>query len=383
MNMKTAPFVFFLILHIFFSLVYYKAPGQDIKEVKTLSINEKAPDFHLRGTDDKMHSLNDFNQYEILVIIFTCNHCPTAQAYEDKIKSFVKEYEPRGVGFIAIMPNSSNALSLAEMCYSDLGDDFTDMKIRGSDKDFNFPYLYDGLDQKVSIQYGPVATPHVFVFDKNRKLKYSGRIDDTENPYVKPVIEDLKNCLNSLLNKQPVQVETTKTFGCSIKWAWKDHWKNQLIEDWSKEPVNLDTIDSLSITSVLANKTKNLILINVWATWCGPCIIEFPELININRMYRVRNFEMITISADRFTARNKVLDFLVKNQASCKNYIFEQDDKYKLIEAVDKEWQGALPYSLLIAPGGNIIFKEVDAIDPIVLKKRIINYLGRYSADDH
>ena len=132
----------------------------------------------------------------------------------------------------------------------------------------------------------------------------------------------------------------------------------------------------------MANNSGNLLLINVWATWCGPCVIEFPELININRMYRGRSFEMITISADKLSRKNKVLEFLVKNQSSCKNFIFNLDDKYKLIEALDKDWQGSLPYTILIAPGGNVIFREPDAIDPFKLKKQIVNYLGRYYADD-
>ena len=202
-------------LILLFVLVHtsYVSLAQEEKEVKSLAINEKAPDFSLQGIDNKMYSQNDFRQYKILTIIFTCNHCPTAQAYEEKIKTLVNDYEPKGVGFVAIMPNSSQALSLAELGYSDLGDELKDMKIRAKEKGFNFPYLYDGLDQKVSIQYGPAVTPHVFVFDKERRLKYSGRIDDTENPYIKPVTEDLRNSLNALLNNQPVPVETTKTFG--------------------------------------------------------------------------------------------------------------------------------------------------------------------------
>jgi thiol-disulfide isomerase/thioredoxin len=363
-------------------LTSYVSYAQEEKEVKSLAINEIAPDFRLLGVDNKIYSLSDFRQYKILTIIFTCNHCPTAQAYEEKIKTIVKDYEPKGVGFVAIMPNSAQALSLAELGYSDLGDELNDMKIRAKEKGFNFPYLYDGSDQKVSLQYGPVVTPHVFVFDKDRRLKYSGRIDDTENPYIMPVTEDLKNSLNALLNNKPVLIETTKTFGCSIKWSWKNQWKNQLIENWAKEAVNLDTINYQDIKLLMANNSENLRLINVWATWCAPCVIEFPELININRMYGGRNFEMITISADILSRKNKVLEFLVKNQSSSKNFIFNLDDKYKLIEALDNNWQGSLPYTILVAPGGNIIFSEPDAIDPYKLKKQIVNYLGRYYADD-
>jgi thiol-disulfide isomerase/thioredoxin len=356
--------------------------AQENIDVKTLEIGEPAPDFNLPGVDDKNYSLKDFNQYPYLVILFTCNHCPTAQAYEDKIITLVNDYRKSGVGFVGIMPNSAKALSLAELGYSDMGDDLSDMKIRSKEKGFNFPYLFDGADQKVSIRFGPIATPHVFVFDKDRKLRYSGRIDDTENPYIPPVTEDLKIALNALLQQKPVPVEKTKTFGCSIKWAWKDHWKNELINEWAKEPVTIDSINSEGIRSLITGNTKNLRLINVWATWCGPCVVEFPELIKINRMYRGRDFELVTISADKPGKKDKVLEFLNKNQASSKNYIFSSNDKYALIEAVDKDWQGSLPYTILVAPEGKIIFRVPEAFDPLILKKQIVHFLGRYYADD-
>lgn len=103
-----------------------------------------------------------------------------------------------------------------------------------------------------------------------------------------------------------------------------------------------------------------------------------PELIEINRMYRNREFEMITISADAPKIEEKVLAFLKKQEASCKNYLFDSEDKYALIEAIDKEWPGALPYTLLIKPGGEVIYRHLGAIDPLEVKKAIVGHLGRY-----
>ena len=373
--------IFTPIIILCLPLLKMNSDAQD-RGVPTLEIGSRAPDFNLRGVDDKYYTLQDFNNYPILVILFTCNHCPTAQAYEKKIMDYVNTYRPKGVGFVAIMPNSSQALSLAELGYSDMGDSFDEMKIRARELGFNFPYLYDGDDQKVSIQYGPVATPHVFIFDKERKLRYTGRIDDTENPYIQPGTEDMKNALDALLENRILSVEKTKTFGCSLKWAWKDHWKNQLIADWAKEPVKLDTIGVTGLDSLLNNNSGNLRLINIWATWCGPCVIEFPELATINRMYRGRDFELITISADKPAKKGKVIEFLGKNQASFKNYLYSSEDKYKMIDAVDKDWQGSLPYTVLVAPGGKVIYRVAEAFDPLTLKKQIVGYLGRYYADD-
>jgi len=352
------------------------------RNVETLKIGQKAPEFSLVGVDDKTYTLADFNEYNILVILFTCNHCPTAQAYEDKFMTMVDQYRDRGVGFVGISPNSPAALSLSELGYSDMGDDFEDMKIRARDKKYNFPYLYDGDTQEASIKYGPVATPHVFIFDKERKLTYCGRIDDTENPYIDPKEENMKDALDAMLAGQSVQVTTTKTFGCSVKWAWKDTWKKKLIVDWANEPVTLNEIDAEGIRNEIRNSGDKLKLVNIWATWCGPCVIEFPEFVTIDRMYRGRDFEFISISGDKLNNKEKALNFLTKKEASNTNYIFKGENSYDLIEAVDKDWQGALPYTLLIAPGGEIIYKVDGPIDPLTVKREIVEYLGRYYADD-
>src|SRR5579863_10039684 len=127
---------------------------------KTLPIGASAPDFTLPGIDGRNHSLGDYADAKILMIIFTANHCKTAQAYEGRIIQLVKDYEDKGVTVVGIAPNDPQALSLSELVYSDLSDSFEELKIRAQERGFNFPYLYDGDSQKVSRAYGPVATPH-------------------------------------------------------------------------------------------------------------------------------------------------------------------------------------------------------------------------------
>lgn len=372
----------YLRLFAFVLIPFLPAISQDQKP-KLLEINAQAPDFNLQGVDDKFYTLENFEDHEFLVILFTCNHCPTAQAYEDKIIQLVNDYQEKGVGFVAISPNDPKAISLAELGYSDLNDDLDDMKIRAKEKNFNFPYLYDGETQEASIAYGPAATPHVFVFDQERKLKYSGRIDDTENPYVEPKKKDLENALDDLLDNQEPEVTTTKTFGCSVKWSWQGEYGERLKEQWAQEEVDLKDIDLQGISSLVKNgEGDKLRLINIWATWCGPCIVEFPDFVDINRMYRDRDFEFISLSADKMGSKEKALSFLKKKQASNTNYIFSGEDIYDLIDVVDKEWQGSLPYTALIDPEGNVLYKVEGTIDPATLKSKIVNYLGRYYADN-
>jgi len=232
---------------------------------KSLPIGAAAPDFNLPGIDGNNYALSSFSKANILVIIFTANHCPTAQAYEDRIIKLTNDYKDNNVQVVCISSNSPQALRLDEMGYSDLGDKIEDMKIRAADKGFNFPYLYDGDNQTVAEKYGPQATPHVFIFDKERKLRYNGRIDDSEK-FQKVTVSDARNALDALLGGKQVPVEQTKTFGCSLKWVYKKASAEEAIAKWNQEKVELKQIDLNEIGDLLKNKTDNLRLINIWAT---------------------------------------------------------------------------------------------------------------------
>jgi len=362
-------YAIFLVLALFSHILYA------VTDPTPLAIGATAPDFSLPATDGKTYTLKDFSQYKLLVVIFTCNHCPTAQAYEDRIKQLVTDYSTRGVGVVAISPNDPKAIRLDELGYTDLSDTFEEMKIRAKDKEYNFPYLYDGGTSAVAMKYGPQATPHVFIFDEKRALRYTGRIDDGEKPGTART-HDTRNALDALLAGNPVPVEKTKTFGCSIKWPDKREYANKAAEEWAKEPISLNDIDLPQLKQLLQNDGINYKLINVWATWCGPCVTEFPEFVNMNRMYRNREFELITISLDDINRKPNALNFLTKKQASTKNYIFK-GDKYAFLEALDKKWEGSLPYTLFIAPGGKIIYSKQGLIDPQELKKIIVANIGR------
>ena len=349
------------------------------QEIKTLSIGEKAPDFNLPDVSGKYYCVNDFNKSDVLVIVFTCNHCPTAQAYEDRIIQFVNDYKAKSVSLVAIMPNSGYSLLLEECGYSDLDDTYESMKIRARDKNYNFPYLYDGDEHTASIKYGPTATPHVFVFNKNRLLTYTGRIDGSEKPGTANA-EDLRAAIDATLNGGKVINPVQKVFGCSIKWSWKTDWTDKVNNDWEEKVVNLEVIDKNGVAELIENNSGKLRLINIWATWCGPCVIEFPELIKINRMYHNRDFEFISISSDNIENKDKVLKYLDSQHSAVTNYIFTGKDKYELIEAVDSEWNGSIPYSMLIEPGGNIIYKVSGTVELLQLKRKIVEnpLLGRY-----
>src|SRR5580658_8649562 len=207
-------------------------------EHPTLAIGSAAPDFFLPGIDGKTHQLSDYKSSKLLAIVFTCNHCPTAQLYETRIKKLVDDFQAKNVAFVAIEPNDPQAIRLSELGYTDVSDSLDDMKIRAAYRHFNFPYLYDGDTQAVSRAYGPKATPHIFIFDKDRKLRYEGRVDDSQRASLVKS-QDARNALEALLAGNPVTVAHTPAFGCSTKWKSKIDSQMEENRKYEAEPVKV------------------------------------------------------------------------------------------------------------------------------------------------
>jgi len=345
-----------------------------------LAMGASAPDFKLPGVDGKTYTLASFQQSPILLLVFTCNHCPTAQAYEDRIKKLVTDYSSRGVAIVAIMPNDPKAVQLSELGYTDMGDSFEEMKVRSKEKAFNFPYLYDGATESTARAYGPVATPHVFIFDKDRKLRYQGRIDDVEKPTATPRNFDTRNALDALLNNTAIAVPSTKTFGCSIKWAEKEDLEKKNKEAWAKEPVKLDVIDEGGMRDLIDNRSDKLRVINFWSLNNPASKTAFANFVTANRMYRARDFEWISVNTDGEKSKAAVLKFLQQQQASATNLIFGTGNLTELAGSFDPNWKGGLPYTLIVETGGKIVMAKQGTVDAFKLKKTIVenHMIGRY-----
>jgi peroxiredoxin len=346
----------------------------------TLEIGDPAPDFDLPGVDDRRYSLKDFADAKLLLVLFTCNHCPTAQAYESRIVRLDADYKDRGVALVAISPNDDRAVRLDELGYTDVGDSFEDMKIRAKERGFTFPYLYDGETQKTSLAYGVVATPHAFLFDADRKLRYAGRIDDEEVKEVRS--HDLRNAIDALLAGKPVPVEKTRTFGCSTKWAEKRQDAEASIAKWNAEPVMLRPLDEAALAKLAKNETEDLLLINVWATWCGPCVAELPEFVTMNRMYRHRKVKFVTISMDEPEQEADALAALKERHVAAENYLSKIADRDRFAELLDAEWNGPVPYTLLIAPGGKVLYRNEGPVEPLAVRRAIVDVIGRTYGGD-
>jgi thiol-disulfide isomerase/thioredoxin len=362
------------------------------ESVRDLKIGEAAPDFSLPGIDGKTYTLADFKNTKLLMVAFLSNHCPDSHAAESRIKKLVEDMKGKSFAFVAINPNNPDGLSLDELGYSKYNDGFDDMKKYAAEAGFNFPYLYDGEKQAAAQAYGCIATPHIFLFDAERKLRYKGQFDNSQYADVATVKStDARNAVEALLANKPVPVEVTKPHGCSTKWLSKKQNVVAQTEQWDKTPVEVATIDAAGVAALRKNGTKNLRLFNVWATWCLPCVAEFPELVKTARKFDMREFEFINISIDEPANRAKVKAFLEQRGAGpssrakaalkaedrpSNSYIFHNADVEALMKVLDSEWPGGVPHTVLVAPNGDVIWRNNGPLEGEELRGKVLDYLG-------
>jgi peroxiredoxin len=340
----------------------------------TLAIGSAAPDFSLPGIDGKTHHLKDYASAKVLAVVFTCNHCPTAQLYESRIKKLADDYRGKAVTLIAIQPNNPNAIRLDELGYTDVSDSFDEMKVRAAYRHFDFPYLYDGDTQAVARAYGPKATPHVFVFDHDRKLRYEGRIDNSQRENLVKT-QDARNAIDALLEGKAPPVDHTGVFGCSTKWLAKEAARLEEQKRIEAEPVTVDSISADELKKLRANGTGKVLLVNFWATWCGPCVHEFPALETTFQMYKHRDFDMVMVSTNMPDEKAGVLKMLQKQHAAGKNYLFGSDDTYAMQAAFDPKWDSPVPFTVVLSPEGKIIYQELGEVDIMKLRRAILGNL--------
>jgi peroxiredoxin len=357
-----------------------------------LAIGEAAPDFKLPGIDDRDWSLQDFRDSEILVVYFTSNHCPVCHAADPRLMKLLAELEGKSIGVVAINPNSGDGLRMDELGYSKYDDSFEHMKLYARDEGFTFPYLYDGETQAVAKKYGCLATPHVFIFDRQRKLRYQGWLDDSRFPDPSTVKrQDAREAILALLEGRPVPVMETRPFGCSTKWREKIADVAKDNEKWEKAEVLIDDIDAAGIARLVRNESGKYRLFNVWSTTCGPCRVEFPGLMRVSRRMGLRNFELITISTDLPEDRQAALDFLDKQRAAVhaklqttltqegrrtNNYLYTEASMDSLIQALDPQWSGPQPHTLLVAPGGQVLFRHTGPIGEEELLAKLLEFMS-------
>ncbi|EDM27793.1 hypothetical protein LNTAR_00290 [Lentisphaera araneosa HTCC2155] len=375
----------YLFILFFAALNLFAAPKP------TIEVGAQGPSFNLKGLDGKMHTIEEYKDSKVLMLAFTCNHCPSAQAYEERMVKLANDYKDKSFQLVAISSAAPKGVRINELGYSVEDDSYEAMIIRAKKMKYNFPYLYDGDKQEVSNAYGPRVSPHFFILDENRKVRYQGRFDnDKSGQDIKS--HDAINAIDALLEGKEPPVANTKVNGCSTKWLEKESAVKAYNEAWEKQEITLEEIDVAGVKKLVENKTDKIRMINVWATWCGPCMAEFPDLVKLNRRFEYRNFELITISIDDLKRKDKALKFLqsenagvtrriskgLKNEGrASNNYIFDGKDADGLIKALDVKWEGPIPYTIIIKPGGEVIYRHQSEIDPAEVRELIIDTFGK------
>ena len=359
-----------------------------------LEIGDAAPAFSLPGVDGKTYSLEDFKRPKVLMVLFTGTHCPVSHGVEKRLQALVDDMEGRDFGIVAINPNHASGLRPDELGYTAYLETFEDSRRYARDLGWKFPFLYDGDQQVAARAYGCLATPHVFIFDRERKLRYNGRFDDSR--YADPTTvthHDARNAIEALLADKPVPVEKTRPFGCSTKWKERSAHVAAEAVKWNAIPATIEEIDAEGAKRLRKNGSEKLRLINVWATWCAPCVQEFPDLTSTAQRFSRREFELITISLDEPGDKAKAEAFLGKHRAvlsdqlrrsvkaegrSTNNYLYVGANVDALAEALDPQWSGALPFSVLIDQRGKVLYRVAGKVDPDAVISKVLETISPY-----
>jgi peroxiredoxin len=345
--------------------------GCRVQEHPALAIGASAPTFSLPGIDGTVHTLADYAASPVLAVVFTCNHCPASELYERRLNRLYERYHEKGVALVAINPDSPKSVRLDEMGYTDADDSLRAMKARAEHRTLRYPYLSDAAARTLAAQFGVVTIPHIFVFDRARKLRYQGRIDDNQRED-RVTAPDAQNAIDALLTGQPVRLSNTRPFGCPVRGVSNVSDVEAERAQIQAEPVTLQPIGADDLKKLRQNGTNRIVLVNFWATWCAPCIGEFPELQTTYRMYRRRGLEFVTVSANTPGQKTAVLDFLRQYHASSTNRQFATDDTDALQAAFDPLTPAALPFTVLLAPNGDVLHQQLGEADIAALRRAIL-----------
>ncbi len=324
-----------------------------------LTVGQPVPDFSLKDIKGKAHSLKAYRgQY--VVIGFIGAKCPISNAYITRMNGIAEDYKDKKVVFLGINSNANEPLSL--------------IKENAAKAKYVFSILKD-TGNVVADLFGAMVTPEMFVLDSEGVLRYHGRIDSASD-IARVERHDLRVALDELLAGKEASKADLKAFGCQIKRTPGSKVPPaKPVAAKPKEPNTEGLVTLLKPTEFNKLKTDSqgkVLLINFWATWCAPCVAEFPEFVKIDQDYRGKGVRTVAISTDeKSDIEPAVVPFLKKQKAQFESYLSDADDPQMLIDVVDKNWSGALPATFLFDKHGKLVFTKYGIIDREELLKAL------------
>ena len=347
--------------------------GIQPQEHPVLPTGAPLPEFALPGVDGKVHKSSEYSKAKVLAVLFESVHCPVSINYEARAEQLYHDYKDKGVALVAINPNNPSAIRLNELGYTDMTDSMPEMKIRTAFRGITWPYLYDGDTQVTSMKFGAVATPHIFIFDRERKLRYQGALDDNQRPS-EVKTNYARDAIDALLAGREVPVATTRAFGCTTKWISKKTGVEEEMAQIKARPVTVDMIDADGVKALRANAgTGKTMLVSFWSTGCALCAAQFLDLENSYRMYRLRQLDFTTVSTDPPGKNADVVAFLRTQYAGGPNKQFASADASALQAAWGATWNPAAPFTVVIAPDGRVLYQKEGKIDILEVRRIILS----------
>jgi len=318
-------------------------------------IGEPAPDFTLSDTNGEVHSLKSYRG-RIAVVGFLGVACPISNAYNERIRAIVSDYAGKNVAFLGINSNFDEQVQM--------------IREHAAGNKLTFPILKDEGSRVADI-YSAERTPEMFVVDRDGVLRYRGRIDNSqETRRVKR--NDLRAALDELIDGKPVTIPEARAFGCLIKRAADAEAINRAEEQAKDFIPKVGRLKPADFAKFKASALGKVLVINFWATWCGPCVAEFPEFVALDARYRDKGVKFVGISADEISdIDSKVIPFIREQKAMFDMMIQDTDDPEEMIAVVDKDWQGTLPATFIFDKTGKLSYVRYGIIDRDLLIEAI------------
>lgn len=333
-------------------------------------VGSPAPDFELNDLTGKPHALKS-PRGKLTVVAFLSARCPISNAYKDRIKAIAEDYSKQGVAFFAINASADESVD--------------EVRAHAEANNFNFIILKDE-GNVIADAYAAERTPKVYVIDAEGVLRYQGRIDNSQNPRLVKR-NDLREALDELLAGKAVSIASTQALGCILKrteeLAQSKTPRPAVSKPMATKPAQKTTakasaapkvslLKPAAFAQLIKQSQGKVLIVNFWATWCGPCVAEFPELVKLDQAYRGKGVRLVGITADDATdLKTKVIPFLREQKAGYENFLQDTDDPQEMVDVVMKDWPGVLPATFVYDKTGKLIWHRFGIIDRDLLTAEI------------